>query len=99
MTGSTCGGMQVGESPCQEPNHPDAFIYVDAPAGTALHLVASDQTSILGFATCESSGTMQCVFGASSSPTFDPSDPTWRLFGLERIDRSCGPVTVTVTAQ
>jgi hypothetical protein len=98
--GTTCGGTQVGESPCQEPGHPDAFLYVDAPGGASLHFVSSFGVSVLAFPTCESMNTSQCNFGSPSfdGGTFDPSDPGIRLFGVERVDSFCGAFTITVTS-
>jgi hypothetical protein len=94
VKGNTCGGVQVGESPCQEPGHPDVFIYVDAPAGTQLHLTASPGVSLLGFSTCQSAQTSTCTF---SSPVFDPPAGLL-LFGVEHVDTCCGDFTVGATA-
>jgi hypothetical protein len=91
VQGSTCGGKSVGESPCQEPQHPDVFVYVDAPDGMPLALTASPGVSLLAFSTCESDQTFECSF---QSPTFDPSDVRVRLFGVERVDTYCGDFTV-----
>jgi hypothetical protein len=88
--------MSVGSSPCQEPGHPDVFVYVDAPDGVALELTASPGVSLLAFPTCESDETLQCTF---ASPTFDPTDVRTRLFGVERVDTFCGDFTVGVSAR
>jgi hypothetical protein len=95
VSGTTCGGVHVGSSLCQEGSNPDAFIYVDAPDGTALHLTASPGLSILAYPTCQSDRSLQCTFSAA---TFDPTDARGRLFAVERIDTTCGVFTVGVTA-
>lgn len=99
--GTTCGGTQVGDSICQEPKHPDAFLYVDAPPGTGVQVTASAGVSVLAFSTCESTLTSECMFGSpqANGGTFAPSDPSVRVFGLEREDVTCGDYTVTVSAQ
>jgi hypothetical protein len=93
VSGTTCGGAQYGESPCQEPGHPDVFIYVDAPQGSPIELSASPGVSLLAFPTCQSDQTSQCTF---SAPVFRP-DPQYLLFAVERVDTCCGEFTVGAT--
>jgi hypothetical protein len=91
VQGSTCGGVPVGESPCQGPGHPVVFIYVDALAGVHLQLTASPGISLLAFPGCQSDQTNECTLG----PHFNPSGPGL-LFGLTRNDMCCGDFTVGV---
>jgi hypothetical protein len=101
IEGTTCGGTQVGESPCQSAGHSDTFLYVEAPAGTALHFAASPGLSVLGFLNCDSTNASECAFGGPGTATdgYDPTDSSIRLFGLERQDAVCGSFTITVSAR
>jgi hypothetical protein len=91
VSGSTCGGTSVGESPCQEPGHPDVFVYVDAPAGTSFQVTSSPGASILAFPNCDSEQTNMCNFGGGE---LNPPAGTV-LFGVERVDTCCGEFTVS----
>lgn len=100
VQGTTCGATHVGDSICQQGN-PDAFIYVDAPVGQALHLVATTGMSMMAFPHCDSLSANECVYGGggSGAGVYDPSDPSVRLFEIERVDNVCGTFSVTVTAR
>jgi hypothetical protein len=96
VSGNTCGGPTGTTLAICGSGHPDAYVVVDAPAGTSLHLVAPLGFSIAALAACDSTETQQCTF---SSGVFDPSDPRYRIFGLERADAPCGAFTLTVSAR
>jgi hypothetical protein len=101
VTGSTCGLPSFGESICQEPGRPDAWVYVDAAPGTTFGVTATSGYSIMTFLHCDSTQTLQCMFGGGAPNTvpFVPMDPTVRLFEVEREDASCGMFTFSVIAQ
>lgn len=96
--GSTCGGppSPSGTDFCVG-GHPDAYIYVDAPAGTQLEVSASTGVSIVVFPDCTPAAAKQeeCLYGLGSNATagFVVSDVAARLFLVEHQDVDCGDFT------
>jgi hypothetical protein len=91
VQGTTCGGVSGHSAPCG--SNLVVYLYVDAPDGAEFELSASPGVQLLGYSTCQSELPESCTI----NPTFGPTEPTMRLFGVERFDTNCGQFTVSVS--
>jgi hypothetical protein len=79
---------------------PDAYIYVDAPAGTQLEVSASTGVSIFAFVDCTARKWDVCTFGlATNAVPLAPPDAAARLFAVEHVDVDCGDFTFHAAAR